>query len=580
MLSRRHCVALLSVGAVVAVAGASALTATGAVAAATRHEAETAPAVCQGTIDSNHAGFSGSAFCNTTNTVGAYAQFTVDVSAAGVATLGVRFANGASARPADLIVNGTTVASVSFESTGAWTTWSTKILNASLNAGNNTIRLNPTGADGLPNIDYLDVGVATPGVLIDETFSAQTTPPNFGFPVGAEVTDAVLNVTKGMRNYTTSVKAFDAAVVQQRTLDLTFDWKTAIASSGMKTGVELRDDQGNLVFAIAATVSELRYGLTGPVSDSTSAPDSLNPNWIKIAFDRTKWYTVNLHLDFTLQRVQYTITTKENAARVMTSGTASVTGKNLAKLVASNYYGTGVQSIDNFHLTVPANPANGRLKGKTMYAFGDSIVYGHTYPRSFVNFTTERELMSLTKYARNGATIGPAGYSGGQILWQVRGAASQSPDYVVFNGGTNDAEAIHDHNQYRIGAMTDGYDPATFDKSTYAGSLETTIYTMRTKWPAAPIVYVAVHKLGSRDWNTQLALRAVTLQICNKWGVTVADVFHDTTLDTRIDSQRVAYTFNGLVNGYPGTGGSGTHPNIAGITTFHVPVLTAALIQA
>ncbi|TDC82176.1 carbohydrate-binding protein [Micromonospora sp. KC606] len=126
-----------------------------------RYEAEDAPAVCQGTIDSNHAGFSGSGFCNGTGAVGAYAQFTVNTSAAGTAALGVRFANGASgARSANLVVNGTTVATVSFESTGAWSTWVTKNLTASLNAGSNTIRLSPTVADGLPNIDYLTVGAA------------------------------------------------------------------------------------------------------------------------------------------------------------------------------------------------------------------------------------------------------------------------------------------------------------------------------------------------------------------------------------------------------------------------------------
>ena len=175
---------------------------------------------------------------------------------------------------------------------------------------------------------------AAAGVLIDETFSAQTTPANFGFPAGAAVSGGVLNVTKGMGNYTTSVKAFDGAVVGERTLDLTFDWKTAVAAGGQKTGIELRDSQGNLVFALAATATELRYGLTGPVSDSASASDSLNPAWTRIAYNRAKWYTVNLHLDFTLQRVQYTIATKETAATVMASGTASITGKNLAKLVA------------------------------------------------------------------------------------------------------------------------------------------------------------------------------------------------------------------------------------------------------
>jgi pimeloyl-ACP methyl ester carboxylesterase len=124
-----------------------------------RYEAENPPAVCEGTIDSNHAGFSGSGFCNGTNALGAYSELTVNAAAAaGTATLGVRFANGTSgARPASLVVNGSTVATVSFESTGTWTAWSTKTLTAALNAGSNTVRLVPTTAAGLPNVDAIDV---------------------------------------------------------------------------------------------------------------------------------------------------------------------------------------------------------------------------------------------------------------------------------------------------------------------------------------------------------------------------------------------------------------------------------------
>jgi pectate lyase len=132
-----------------------------AVAAPTRFEAEGSSATCTGTIDSNWAGFSGSGFCNGTNATGAFAQFTVSASAAGTATLGVRFANGTTAaRPAGLIVNGSTVQTPSFQGTGAWSTWVTMTLTVSVNAGNTTIRLNPTTSNGLPNIDFLDVEVA------------------------------------------------------------------------------------------------------------------------------------------------------------------------------------------------------------------------------------------------------------------------------------------------------------------------------------------------------------------------------------------------------------------------------------
>ncbi|NUT18820.1 MAG: SGNH/GDSL hydrolase family protein [Hamadaea sp.] len=418
---------------------------------------------------------------------------------------------------------------------------------------------------------------ATGTVLMYETFAAQTDPPNFGFPIGASISNGVLNVTQGMKNYTTSVRPLSASILTERTLDLRFDWKTAITSDAMKTGVEFRDGNGHLVFAIAATASELRYAVAGPDSASTSAPDSLNPTWIRTSFDRTKWYTVDLHL--TLRRIQYTITSKGTSPRVIASATATITGTNLARVVACNYYGSGVQSIDNFRLTRPAYAANGSLAGSSVYAFGDSIVYGHQYPRSFVNLVAEREKMTLTKYARNGATIGPSTASGGQIITQVRNASTVSPAFVVFDGGTNDAIEIHDQHTYVIGVVSPSQDPATFDTRTYAGSLEATIYAMKQKWPAAQIVYVAVHKLGSRDWDTQLPLRQVTLQAAQKWNVVVADVFADTTLDTRVDAQRVAYTFDSLVNGFPGTGGTGTHPNLGGMTEFYVPVLTGALLR-
>ncbi|WP_338899629.1 SGNH/GDSL hydrolase family protein [Streptomyces sp. TG1A-60] len=205
------------------------------------------------------------------------------------------------------------------------------------------------------------------------------------------------------------------------------------------------------------------------------------------------------------------------------------------------------------------------LAGRTVYAFGDSIVQGHVYPRSFVDLVAEREGMTLTKFARNGATIGAdPEASGGQIRAQVEGAAAVAPDFVIFDGGTNDAESV-----------VKGH----YDVGTYAGELEKTLHTMKRKYPTARIVYVAAHKLGSRDWATQMALREVTLRASHTWDFVIADVFGDTAFDTRDDAQRAKYTFDDLVNGFPGTDGSGTHPNVAGITTFYVPVVSARLKQ-
>jgi rhamnogalacturonan endolyase len=140
-------------------AAATMITLNAADAATVRYEAETAPATCGGTIDTNHAGYSGSGFCNSSNAVGAANQFTVNAASAGTATLAIRYAHGGTdTRSADIVVNGTTVQTASaFAATGAWTTWSTKTVTIPVNAGSNTVRLVATAAGGLANIDYVEV---------------------------------------------------------------------------------------------------------------------------------------------------------------------------------------------------------------------------------------------------------------------------------------------------------------------------------------------------------------------------------------------------------------------------------------
>ncbi|MFE7129784.1 glycosyl hydrolase family 28 protein [Streptomyces sp. NPDC057638] len=123
-----------------------------------RYEAEGARYTAGSTIDSNHTGYSGTGFVNTPNAAGSYVEWTVNATTAGSATLAVGYANGTTTdRPLDISVNGTTVATaVPFPATGAWTSWRTVAVPAALLAGANTVRATATGAEGAPNLDYLD----------------------------------------------------------------------------------------------------------------------------------------------------------------------------------------------------------------------------------------------------------------------------------------------------------------------------------------------------------------------------------------------------------------------------------------
>ncbi|MGW2178320.1 PQQ-dependent sugar dehydrogenase [Streptomyces sp. NPDC001732] len=129
-------------------------------AAATRYEAEAATIV-KGAAESNHSGYSGTGFVNGDNVVGSYVEFTVTAAAAGTGRIAVRYSNGTAAdRSADIAVDGTVVSAArTFGATTDWNTWATSTLTTPLKAGGNKIRLTSTTADGLPNLDYLDVTV-------------------------------------------------------------------------------------------------------------------------------------------------------------------------------------------------------------------------------------------------------------------------------------------------------------------------------------------------------------------------------------------------------------------------------------
>jgi len=109
-----------------------------------------------GSIDSNHAGYTGNGFVNTTNAVGMGVNYSVTVDSASYVMFEVQFAS-INNRPGNIVVNGNVVGRLNFVSTGAWTSWTMESVTIPLSAGVNTIRIVSTTDDGLPNIDSLNL---------------------------------------------------------------------------------------------------------------------------------------------------------------------------------------------------------------------------------------------------------------------------------------------------------------------------------------------------------------------------------------------------------------------------------------
>jgi chitinase len=162
----RHVKRTLISGLLSAVTAASLLATapTAASAADTTYQAESAT-ISQGTVATNHSGYTGGGFVDYTNVTGSYVQFAVDAVAAGPAQLTFRYANGTTTdRPMDVTVNGTVAASgVSFPATANWDTWATRTVTVTLTAGTNTVRATATTANGGPNLDSLALGGTSGG---------------------------------------------------------------------------------------------------------------------------------------------------------------------------------------------------------------------------------------------------------------------------------------------------------------------------------------------------------------------------------------------------------------------------------
>lgn len=106
-----------------------------------------------------HAGFTGTGYADyADNVANSYVQFSINQT--GNRTLSFRYANGSTVnRTCNVTLNGSSVGTLSFPPTGAWTTWKTVSMTVNFgNASDNkALRVTSTTNKGGPNLDRLIV---------------------------------------------------------------------------------------------------------------------------------------------------------------------------------------------------------------------------------------------------------------------------------------------------------------------------------------------------------------------------------------------------------------------------------------
>ena len=185
--------------------------------------------------------------------------------------------------------------------------------------------------------------------------------------------------------------------------------------------------------------------------------------------------------------------------------------------------------------TLPASAATAAVTQSPLYKksavfVGDSICYG-AYDNSAHKAWGGRigDKYEMTWYNDGiSATAIHGGRTHGQIVSELSVHASKEIDYVIMQGGVNDA-----WDRVTVGTITEGYDPANFDNSTFAGGLENLFYTARRLYPNATYGFIINFTMpaANESYGTLRDMSAyfnIAKQICDKWKVPYLDLYNDT----------------------------------------------------
>lgn len=127
----------------------------------------------EGTVDTNHPGYTGTGFSNTNNETGAGIDYRVQIGISKTYYLEIRYANGSdNSRPVSIIVDEIAVGFVPCVPTGEWSNWNIVSFSVYLESGEHDIRLEALEEKGLSNIDYLAIrGVMVNPITCDTDLS-------------------------------------------------------------------------------------------------------------------------------------------------------------------------------------------------------------------------------------------------------------------------------------------------------------------------------------------------------------------------------------------------------------------------
>lgn len=215
------------------------------------------------------------------------------------------------------------------------------------------------------------------------------------------------------------------------------------------------------------------------------------------------------------------------------------------------------------------------LKGKTVIAFGDSIINGQgnieNNKEGIPQIIGLKYGMSYKNYSVPGASMGKAGNKS-HIPDQIRQAisAGQRADLIIFNGGTNDAW----QQDISLGTINNGFDMSAVEETDFTNSFEKAVWLIKNHWKNIPVIYVRSHKmkLGTEKQQQDFGNRAMAL--AEKWRIAGIDLYNAKCDGGSIIDDPQRYSFD------DDTRNRGIHPNALGYAKYYLSPLGECIARA
>lgn len=113
-------------------------------------------------------------------------------------------------------------------------------------------------------------------------------------------------------------------------------------------------------------------------------------------------------------------------------------------------------------------------------------------------------------------------------------------DYIIFEGGTNDADVIgsilNGNVPEKFGSVTPNDFSGSYDTETFCGAVETIIYKAVTYWSTKKTGFIIAPKMGTvaAKYNNRRAYFDKIIEICEKWGMPYIDLWNNCPINPNL----------------------------------------------